>query len=334
MRRLSRPLAPSILLVAFVAMLLFAATAAAEIKIGEGTSPENTAIAGEADLLKGTAEFDLTTGKVTFGITTRAAQESTPEEKRPSIQYTTALVTLDIPCTKEAVEAAIEEGKELSPFPIFEAISSNLPFTSPPPGQPPARAYGRVFHSQKELSEFNGEGFVAGSRTVNGTTTTVSVTAPEAVNGPFTCAQIAAGSEMILFPLTTKPEPPPAPPVVTTPTPPAPVPAGPAPGVLSLGKAKPLSLKAGKWATVKLKVTNTGGTAAGQGSLSLKAPKGVVVKPGRQKLPSLLPGDSWTVSFRVKLTAKAKPKSTIGFTASSGALSASGSVLIKTKTGG
>jgi adhesin HecA-like repeat protein len=102
--------------------------------------------------------------------------------------------------------------------------------------------------------------------------------------------------------------------------------------VLSLAKAKPLKLAAGKWKTVKVTVTNTGGTVVPQGSLRLKAPKGVVVRPGRQKLPSLLPGDSWTVSARVKLTAKAKAKSTVRLAASSGGLTAGGA-LVLTRTG-
>src|SRR5262249_36922502 len=150
----------------------------------EGTSPENTAIAGEADLLKGTAEYDLATGKVTFGLTTRVAQESTPEEKRPLAQYTAALISpKNFSCSKEGVEEATKEageGSGPSAFPVLEVLSANFPFPSPPPGQPLAGAYGRVFKTQEELEKSNGEGFQAGSKTVDGTTATVSVTLPEA----------------------------------------------------------------------------------------------------------------------------------------------------------
>ncbi len=89
---------------------------------------------------------------------------------------------------------------------------------------------------------------------------------------------------------------------------------------LSIAKAKkPLKLKVGKWATVKVKVTNTGGATTAPGSLQLKATKGVIVKPAAsQKLPVLLPGGSWTVSYRVKLTAKAKKSSTLSLVGAAG----------------
>jgi hypothetical protein len=60
----------------------------------------------------------------------------------------------------------------------------------------------------------------------------------------------------------------------------------PAAALLSLGKLKPLSVKAGKWTKVKLKVTNTGGTAAGPLQVKAKAPKGVIVKTGTTKVPA------------------------------------------------
>ena len=125
---------------------------------------------------------------------------------------------------------------------------------------------------------------------------------------------------MILFPLTTKPEPAPA----QTVTPPA-TQSTPAParaGVLSIAKAKkPLKLKVGKWATVKVKVTNTGRHGErSPGSLRLKATKGVIVKAGKQKLPALLPGGSWTVSYKVKLTAKAKKSSTLSLVGTAASL--------------
>jgi hypothetical protein len=339
MRRLRRPLVPFTLIAALAALLVFAATAAAEIKIGEGTSPAEPKIAGEADLLKGTAEFDLATGRVNFDITTRLPQESTPEEERPQIQYTAALATPNFPCTEEAFreasEKASKEGTAPSVFPALEVFSANFPFPVPPPGLPLVGAYGRLFNSAKELEENSSQGFVAGSKTVNGTTASASVTVPQAVNGPFTCAEIlvqnfdeAGESDFLLFPLTTKPEPPPVVPDTTQPAPPPP--AKPAPkGILSIAKAKPLKLAAGKWKTVKVKITNSGDAAIAQGTLGVKAPNGVIVKPGRQKVPALLPGESWTVSVRVKLTAKAKKTSKVTLTAAGGGLTGKTSLVIK-----
>jgi uncharacterized membrane protein len=99
--------------------------------------------------------------------------------------------------------------------------------------------------------------------------------------------------------------------------------------VLTLGKLKPQQLKVGKWATVKVTLTNSGGSATPQGALKLKAPQGATIKPEGQKLPALLPGESWTLSFRVKLSASAKKKSTLSLVGAAGSLSVSGSLVLK-----
>jgi hypothetical protein len=78
-----------------------------------------------------------------------------------------------------------------------------------------------------------------------------------------------------------------------------------------------------------VKVTNTGGTATIPGSLRLRGPKGVIVKSGRQKLPVLLPGGSWTVSYKVELTETAKAKSTLSLTATGGGVTGKGSLVVK-----
>jgi copper chaperone CopZ len=110
------------------------------------------------------------------------------------------------------------------------------------------------------------------------------------------------------------------------------VPPAPLPPALSIPKPKPMTLKVGKWKTVKIRVTNTGGTDAVQGSLRIKAPKGVLVKPEKQQLPTLAPGASWTVSLRLELTKKAKEKSTLTFTGTAaGAVTATGSFVLKLK---
>lgn len=44
------------------------------------------------------------------------------------------------------------------------------------------------------------------------------------------------------------------------------------------------------------------GLGDGAGSLRLKAPRGVLVKPEKQKLPVLGAGESWTVTAKVQLT--------------------------------
>ncbi len=340
MPRLRRSL---ILLAALAATLLFAATAAAEVKIGEGTSPEQAALPGEADLLKGSLEYDSATGRATLGVTTRQAQETTPLAERPEIQYIAALINVDFTCTREGFEAASkkaqEEKKELKPtYPIYELYSANKPFSEPPPGQPQAQAYGAFIASEKEMeSGPTPENFVAGTKVLSGTTATAAATFAKAANQPFNCAEVVAENfsgggepDVIFFPLTTKPEPPVQAPAPAPPAPPAPP--VPAPGFFSFAKAKkPLKLEVGKWKTVKVKVTNTGATTTASGSLRLTARKGVLVKSGRQKLPVLPPGESWTVSFKVELTEKAKPKSTLSLIATAGAVTNNGSLVLKRK---
>jgi hypothetical protein len=344
MRKRRGSLILSLVFAAMAATLVFAAGAAAETKIGEGTSPEQPALPGEADLLKASAEYDLATGSATVAITTRQALESTPEEKRPFVQYIAAFVTVNFPCTKTAFE---EESKketegEGAPFdfPLFEMLSFNRSVEAPP-GVAEAPAYGLLVSSLKEEEKGpNPADFVPGTRMIDGTTATINVTTPKAANQSFNCVEVGAENfeggeepDFLVFGLTTKPEPPPeqpatpAQPAQNTPPPAKPAPA---PGALSFGKAaKPLRLKVGAWKSVKVKVTNTGGSPVGQGALQVRAPKGVLVKPGRQKLPALQPGDSWTVTYRVKLTAKAKAKSKLSLTATSGALSTKGAQVLK-----
>ncbi|HJZ36596.1 MAG TPA: hypothetical protein VJ204_10045, partial [Solirubrobacterales bacterium] len=263
--------------------------------------------------------------------------ESTPEAERPEIQYVGTLISAHTACTREALEAegekALKEEKEAPFFPAVEVFSFNRQLTAEetPPDVPLAQAYGVLATSDEAIAAPTN--FIPGTKSLSGTTATVGVTIPAvAGSGTFNCAEVAAENfegagepDLILFPLTTKPEPPPA---VT----PAPAHAQPAPPVaaLSIAKSKkPLKLKVGKWATVKVKVTNTGGAASSPGSLQLKATKGVIVKRGKQKLPVLLPGGSWTVSYKVKLTAKAKKTSTLSLVGAAGTLTAKSSLVLK-----
>jgi hypothetical protein len=332
----------TVFIAAAVALLAFAGSAFAETKIGEGTSPEKPTLAGEADLLKATASYEVGTGTITFEITTREASESVPEAERPEVTYIGALVKAPTVCNRATIEAEgvkeAEEGKENSLLPFPEVLSSNLPVF--PPEVPPAPAYGGFVINAEHAGL--PESFIPGSKSLSGTTTTISATIPAAANGPFDCVEVGtedfeggAEPDVVVFPLTTKPEPPPVAPVDTQSTPVAstssstPAPA-PAPAAISIAKAKkPLKLKVGKWSTVKVKVTNTGGTATAPGSLQLKTTKGVLVKAARQKLPALLPGGSWTVSYKVKLTAKAKKSSTLSLVGAAGSLAARGSLVLK-----
>jgi hypothetical protein len=169
---------------------------------------------------------------------------------------------------------------------------------------------------------------------VNGTTVTLAGADTRAQNGPFTCVEIIAfqmgepnGRDLLAFPLTALPEPPSV--VVSPrPTPPA-VPPVPAAAALSFAKLKPLTLKAEKWTPVRIKLTNTGGTATVPGSLKLKLPRGLKIRPvsSRQQVPAIGPGGSWTVAFRVKPTEKTKPRSTISFVEQAGSLLIRGSLL-------
>src|SRR6202012_4325186 len=107
----------------------------------------------------------------------------------------------------------------------------------------------------------------------------------------------------------------------------------PAPAALSIGKLNPVALKAGTSRSVTVKVTDTGGTAPSRGTLRVKAPKGVLVKPAKQPLPVLTPHGSCTVTLRLQPTKKAKPKSTLSLTASASGVTDTGSLVAKLKKG-
>jgi hypothetical protein len=324
MTSLRRLRVPSILLLALVAALAFAATAAAETKIGEGTSPENPAITkGEADLLGASASYVPSTGAVSFSFTTRQAPESTPVAERPEVSYMGALITTNIPCTTAAFEAELGGGGSGPPpvFPILEVETSNKYSETGP-------AVWFAANSEKEIDSESGPSmYGVASKTVSGSTVTGTAASTTAVNGPYNCVLTEAAdynesqTDLLVFPLTTKPEPP------AVVAPPAPTPTA----AFSLAPIKTLKAKEGKWTKVNVKVTNTGNAAAGPIAIQAKAPKGVVLQPGSGsiKLPALLAGQSWTVTFRAKLTSKAKKSSKIALTTSSGAISATGSFLLK-----
>jgi hypothetical protein len=317
MNRTRKLLVPSILVCALLALAL-AATASAEVRVGEATAPANPALNPQADVIAAKAEFDSSAGSLTFAVTTVAAPSPGTETEPSELQMAAGLVTTNT-CSRLAFNTPA--------FPMF-AFEYQYAEDIPP--------VWRIIESaaaEPKLPETLG---VAVKSTV-GTTTTLSAMVPKAVNGPFNCAAAyvldsssSTAPELLFFPIAV-PQPPPPPVTIPAPTQSqAPAPTAPqAVAALSIAKAKALKLKAGKWKTVRIKVANTGGAATVPGSLRLKAPRGVLVKPEKQRLPVLSAGGSWTVSAKVQLTAKAKKKSKLALTATAGGLTTKGTLILK-----
>jgi hypothetical protein len=306
--------APALLIAALAALLIFAAAASAETRTGESTSVTSEGAASpEATLTKASASYESTGGTVSFDITTAAVPQELDEEGEPSeTEMEAELITATSGCNLSALE------HQAFSFPLFAILSEY--------GEPTS-AEGILVESMSGGLEPIGPA----TKSLSGTTTTLAFTSGAIENQGFNCAVAAAMEEgagnLIFFPISV----PPAPPAAPTPPAPAPAPApGPAPA-LSIAKAKPLKLKVGTSRTVKVKVTDTGTTATAQGSLRVKAAKGVLVKPEVQKLPVLAPGASWTVSVRVQLTEKARQKSTLALTGTASGVTATGSLVVKVK---
>lgn len=309
-------LRPVALLIAAVgALLVFAAAAGAEVRTGETSAVFGKTSSPEDTLVKGDASYDTTAGTVTFNVTTAAAPHPKNEKgELSSISMTAALFTTSGECasTLRTLQSAGTNG---SP-----ALAMTYEYAGPP--------------TMAQFGDPLGAGYVpigAAERTAAGTTTTFSVLSTYLVAQTFNCAVVYAGdmeaSTLIGFPIKGPP-PPPSPPASapTTTSPPAPAPTSPA---LSIAKAKPLKLKVGKSRKLAMTVTNTGTAATAQGSFRVKPVGGVRVKPEKQKLPSLAPGESWTVSFRVELTKKAKKRSTLSVTGAASGVTAGSSLVIK-----
>ncbi len=315
MKRARRLLVPSILAVALLALAL-AASASAEVRVGEATAPANPSLNPQADVIAAKAEYNSATGSQTFTVTTVAAPSPGTEAEPSEMQMAAGLVTTNT-CSLLAFNTPA--------FPMF-AFEYQYAEDIPP--------VWRIIESaaaEPKLPETLG---VAVKSTV-GTTTTLSAMVPKAVDGPFNCGVAYVNDpswprvpEMLIFPIAVPPPPPATPPAPTPSL--APAPAAPQPAAaLSIAKAKPLKLKVGKWKTVRITVADTGGAATAPGSLRLKAPRGVLVKPEKQRLPVLSAGGSWTVTAKVQLTVKAKKKSTVTLTATAGSLTAKGSLVLK-----
>jgi hypothetical protein len=301
----------TVLIAAAVALLAFAGAAAAETKVGEASSPVNEQINPELDILNAKAEYDTSTGTVTFSVTTRTA----PTTSNPELILNAALFTLSKPCSVSATQE-----------PSFPVLSILAHYDDP---------IGEWFSLEDAGGPKTPEDEGPAATAISGGTITTSAATAKAAGRPYNCALVGTNEntreplDAVAFPIAVA-QPPTE--TVTTSTTSQPAPAStpaPAPALLSLAKLKPLQLKVGKWATVKVNVTNTGGTATSPGSLQLKAAKGVIVKGGKQKLPVLLPGGSWTVSYKVKLTAKAKKTSTLSLVGAAGTVTAKSSLVLK-----
>ncbi len=313
-----------VLITALTALLALAASASAETRTGESSTVLREHFpSGEVTLVKAAASFESVAGTATISFTTATGPD--PE----SDSRVVAGLSTSPDCTGQTGRA-VEEQLLVNPPPLLafeDALSS-----------PNAIAFAGSFSAGLE---------VPAMKTVSGTTTTLSLTTGTLANVSFNCAIVAAtegggeendgeelpgeevvppGTTFMIFPISPPPAPP-APPAIAPTAPPAP----PAPPALAMAKLKPISQRVGKWRLVKVKVTNTGGTGTGLGSLRVRTTKGVLVKPERQQLPVLAPGATWTMTVRVQLTAKARRRSTLNLTAAASGVTATGPLVLKAK---
>jgi NPCBM-associated, NEW3 domain of alpha-galactosidase len=324
-------LVPSTLVAVFVIALVSAGGASADILTGEATFAELPSIEPEADIVAGRAEYDPTFGRVLFDVTTVAAPLAEPGGEPSGNLLGAFLGDMTGGCNL----ASLENGDFAPPLLVLTAF-----YRDP---------FGTAYLENSPEDPAGPDGFP--SKSVSGETTTLAYTSSKAVGQGYNCAAIAVASpgttlKWDLFPIAVPPPPPPAEPALsgsqgsTAPAasspPPAAGPPSPStpPGapILSIAKPKRLTLKAGRWRTVKLTITNTGNAGIGRGSVRVTPPKGVSVKPEKQQLPALAPGKSWTVSVRVERTKGAKQKSTLPVIASApGATSVTDSLVLKLK---
>jgi hypothetical protein len=330
--RVGRGRALGILIAVLATVLGSASTASAETRIGESTSPLTVGHPfPEAKLVKSTASFD-TDGILNLAVETLEPPLETigsgePGEPNDTTLQADAFHAGAGGCTVEAIFPPGAHGGTLSP--------------------PAAGVFSKYSEPTALGTLLLGEGapIVLGDagKVVSGATTSFSISSPEIANLPLDCVVAAVtGPETEGGPLTTLSAmvfpiavPPPASPV-PTPTPSSPPAASSGPTApptapaLSIARPKPLKLALEEWKTVKVKVINTGTGDSRSGSLRVRAPKGVAVKPERQQLPALAPGTSWTGSFRVKLTEEAKKKA-LALTASASGVTGTARLVLKLK---
>lgn len=97
---------------------------------------------------------------------------------------------------------------------------------------------------------------------------------------------------------------------------------------LRLQLKRSLSLKAGRWAKVKLTASNPGNAATPKVRVRLRA-KGVKLKPRRLELARIGAGKKRSATFRVRLAGR--PKGTVAVSASAGRLKAGARLRVKRK---
>src|ERR1700749_1715952 len=107
-RRGNRLHVPALFITALTALLVLAPVAAAETKFGEGTSPEDPLVGGEADLLKATATYESATGTGTFELTMREAAGSRSGAESESVTYL-AFMSAATPCAEPSFPAFLVE---------------------------------------------------------------------------------------------------------------------------------------------------------------------------------------------------------------------------------
>ena len=300
------------------ALLVFASGAAAETFAGETTTTipsesVETPESMEATLVKGSATYD-TSGSVSVVLTTAAPPQPLRGKGEPN---------------KVALQAFVAHTAAGGCNPLV-LLGQSYPFvTFASNYYEPSFAKGAVDLSSESAEE------LPATKVVSGDTTTLTISSAAVANLGINCAAMdvssASGTSAMVFPLKLVPSSPaPAAPSAPAPMPgPAPAPT-PAPAKLEITKPKPVELPVGIWRTVKVTVTNPGGSTLSQGTLRVKPAKGVYLKPETQKLPLLTPGDSFTLSVRVELTQKAKKKTTLSLAASgAGAVTGTSSLIVK-----
>lgn len=276
------------LVAAVLAALLLAAAASAEVRSGTATDGvEPERLRPGQDIVAASASYDTTAGTIRAAVTTLGPPLAS-EKMALGVAF-----------------GVLQGGECVSPMALVLGL-----YESP---------------TTAAWASDTGEG--PASKSVAGSTTTMTASGAALANQPYDCVQaivfevVNEGESLesieglaTPMPLTAPPPPPPppsspppsSPPPATTP-PPAPQPQA----KLSLAASKPLTLRRGKWKQVKLKVRNGGDATAAKVSLRLGRAKGVAVKPksGKLKLKSIAPGKSKTASFKLLLTKKAKATS-------------------------
>ena len=162
--------APILLILALlVALLVFAATAAAEIRTGEASSAfAEGAPSPEETIVKGAASYDSTSGNVVFNVTTVVEPQSETDPSG-SVMFL-ALFTTSGGCdSSKTTVVGLETSK--SQILLIENLYE----------EPAAKA---------DLGRFGSEEFVPlqAAKTVAGTTTTLSISSGSLAEMGFNCA--------------------------------------------------------------------------------------------------------------------------------------------------